>query len=270
MRSPDPERYLARIGLEPADVAVADRETLERLQRAHVTTVPFENLSIVGDPHGDREGEGVTLELPHLYEKVVERGRGGYCFELNGLFGWLLGELGFEVDRIAARVVGSDGDATPPANHHSLLVRLDEPYVVDVGLGGSRLRRPLPLDGGVREDEAGVTWRVVESDRPDQEYAVEERGPGEDEWVVRYVFDTEPRMLSYFAATCDYLQTSPDSPFTGDPIVSVATARGRKKLSRDSLMRIEHGEERAVAVAPDEWHDVLEREFGFSHRGSGG
>jgi N-hydroxyarylamine O-acetyltransferase len=263
---PSPERYLARIGLDPDDVDAADFATLERLQRAHVTTVPFETLAITGDPHGEREGAGVTLTLPHCYETVVERERGGYCFELNGLFGWLLRELGYDVDRIAARVVGEDGDDTLPANHHSLLVHLDEPYVTDVGLGGPRLRRPLPLDGRVREDEAGYAWRVVEIDRPDVDHAVEQRAPGAAEWSVRYVFETEPRMLSYFAATCDYLQSSPDSPFTGDPVVSIATGRGRTKLTADTVTRFERGEERATTVAPDEWHDVLEREFGLDYR----
>lgn len=262
------DRYLARIGVDSADAARPDLETLARLQRAHVASVPFETLAITGDPYGDREGVGVTLTLSRLYEKVVLRERGGYCFELNGPFVWLLRKLGYDVDRIAARVVGSDGDDTPPANHHSAIVHLDEPYVVDVGLGGSRLRRLLPLDGGVREDEAGIAWRVVASERPDVDYAVEERGPGDAEWSVRYVFDAEPRMLTYFEATCDYLQASPDSPFTGDPIVSAATAHGRTKLTADSLVEFEHGEETAVEVAPDEWHDVLRREFGIAYRGS--
>lgn len=257
---PSPDRYLRRIGLDPDDVARADRETLERLQRAHVLTVPFETLAITGDPHGDRAGEGVSLTLPHLYDKLVTRERGGFCFELNGLFGWLLAELGFEADRVAARV-----DDTPPANHHAHVVHLDRPSVVDVGLGGPRLRRPLPLDGTVVEDATGAAWRVVDRDDPGVDHAVQQRRPGGEGWEDRYVLDATSRPLSYFEATCDYLSTSPDSPFTGDPVVSLATERGRTKLTADALVRVEGGQERETPVAPGEWHDVLAAEFGLAY-----
>jgi N-hydroxyarylamine O-acetyltransferase len=102
------EGYLNKLGIPPGSIGDPNRSTLARLQRAHVTTVPFETLSITGDPHGEREGEGIVLSIPHLYEKIVERGRGGYCFELNGLFYALLVALGYDADRIAARVT-SDG-----------------------------------------------------------------------------------------------------------------------------------------------------------------
>ena len=265
MTAPDPDRYLARIGLDPGEVATADREALERLQRAHVTAVPFETLSITGDPHGPEEGEGVTLTLPHLYEKIVERERGGFCFELNGLFGWLLGELGFDADRVAARMLSDDGDPRPPANHHTHLVSLDRTYVVDVGCGVPTLRRPLPLDGTAVADEAGVAWRVVESDRPDAGFLTQCRNPTDDEWSDRYVFDETPRNLSFFEATCEYLATAPESSFTGDPTVSIATERGHLKLSPDSLIRYDRDGRTERAVGTPEYHDVLGREFGLRY-----
>jgi N-hydroxyarylamine O-acetyltransferase len=255
---PDADAYLARLGLGRADVAAADHDALSRLQRAHVTSVPFETLSITGAP-GDDGGEGVDLSLPHLYEKVVDRERGGFCFELNGAFGWLLAELGFDADRVAGRVSDS-----PPANHHAFVVHLDRDYVVDVGLGGTRVRRPVPIDGAAVEDAAGYAWRVRPHGRPDLDYRVEARGPGDDEFGTRYGFDATPRPLSYFAATCDYLGSAPESPFTGDPSVSVATPDGRKKLTADELLRVERGEETREPVAPGEWVDVLAAEFGLS------
>lgn len=262
----NPESHLSRIGLDRSQVRVANLETIERLQRAHVTSVPFETLSITGDPYGHRDGEGVSLGLPHLYEKVVDRRRGGFCFELNGLFGWLLAELGFDADRVAARVVGSDGDPGTPAGHHTNLVSLDRTYVVDVGFGPPILRRPLPLDGSVRSDDAGVEWRVVELDRPDADYMTRSRGPNEDEWTDRYIFDATPRDLDFFEATCEYFSTATDSSFTGDPIVQMATERGYRKLSSETLIRNERGEEREREVGEDEWYDVLEDEFGLRFR----
>lgn len=266
--STKPESYLVRLGLDPAEARATDFETLARIQRAHVTAVPFENLSITGVPYTDRKGEGVTLTLPHLYEKIVERERGGFCFELNGLFGWLLAGLGFDADRIAARMLSDDGDAQPPANHHSHIVSLDRRYVVDVGTGTPPIRRPIPLDGSTVADAASVEWRVVESDRPDAEYLTQYRGPTDDEWTDRYIFDTKPRKLSYFEATCDYLATSPESTFTGEPVVTMATESGHKKLSQGTLTHSERGDETEREVGEDEWHDVLESEFGLRY-GSG-
>jgi N-hydroxyarylamine O-acetyltransferase len=270
----DPDRYLARLGLDPDGAWPPTRETLARLQSAHVTTVPFETLSITGPPGAPADGEGVTLSVPALYEKLVERERGGFCYELNGLFGWLLAELGFEVDRIAAAVLGDDGDPRPPANHHALRVTFAEPSLVDVGLGLPKLREPVPIGGRAGPAAAGVEWATVASDRPDADYVARcrERGgapPGDadgwGEWTDRYLFTTTPRELDYFEATCDYLTSAPESPFTGEPSVNVGTERGYKRLTADSLVEVVDGEERERDVEPDEWTDVLGAEFGLSY-----
>lgn len=262
------DAYLDRIGVDPATVDRPDLETLARLQRTHVTSVPFENLAIVGDgpPGTDPDGSppGVHLSTPHLYEKIVERGRGGYCFELNGLFHWLLAELGYDVDRVPARVMSS-GSGSPPANHHPNVVELDRRYVVEVGTGAPMMRRPTPLDGSVVRDDAGVEWRVVESDRPDETHQAQQRGPGDgdEDWTDRYVFTDEPCSLSYFEATNDYLQTAPESPFTGDPVVAISTDDGYRTLSGDTLTEVVGDEERERTVPADEWTTTLSREFGL-------
>ncbi|WP_254839192.1 arylamine N-acetyltransferase family protein [Natronomonas marina] len=270
----DPDRYLARLGLDPEAAWPPTRETLARLQSAHVTTVPFETLSITGPPHAAADGEGVTLSVPALYEKLVERERGGFCYELNGLFGWLLDELGFEVDRLAAAVLGDDGDPRPPANHHALRVTLDEPYLVDVGLGVPKVREPVPIGGRAAPDAVGVEWRTVGSDRPDADYVAQAREPSDatsesaatdDGWSDRYLFTTAPRDLDHFTATCEYLTAAPESPFTGEPSVNVGTERGHRRLTTDSLVEVVDGEETERPVAPDEWLDVLEREFGVRY-----
>ena len=260
----EPERYLARIGVEPARARSPDLETLERLQRSHVTAVPFETLSITGDPFGDRDGEGVSLALSDLYEKVVERRRGGFCYELNGLFGWLLANLGFDVERRSARVANADGDGFGvPADHLTLVVSLDRRYLADVGLGSPAMRRPLPLDGTVREDGVGVEWRAVESDRPDADYRTQYRRPDADEWADRFVFRDVRREMRFFEATCEYHQTALESPFTGDPFVTMGAERGTRTLSVETLTRTTNGEKTKRPVAESEWHDVLEREFGI-------
>ncbi|WP_396612169.1 arylamine N-acetyltransferase [Haloferax sp. S1W] len=261
--------YLDRLGIDSQSLGEPSRSTLRRLQRAHVTTIPFETLAVNGDPFDDADdGEGVHLDLPHLFEKIVEREHGGFCFELNGLFNWLLTELGFDAERVAARVIGSDGSARPPANHHTNVVELDRRYVVDVGMGVPSMRRPLPLDGEVRTDEAGVSWRVVESDRPDETHRTQYRYEPDGEWQDRYLFTDTPRMLTYFEATCDYLQSAPESTFTGDPVVMRATDGGHVKLSPETLTRYVGSESTESPVAESEWHDVLEETFGLDYRGA--
>lgn len=259
----DHEQYLTRIGVDPTGGANRTVESLERLQTAHVRSVPFETLSITGDPYGDRPGDGISLALPDLYEKIVGRSRGGFCYELNGLFGRLLEELGFDVRYLSARIK-SDGELGPPADHLTLLVSLDRRYVVDVGLGIPKLRRPLSLDGSSREDTAGIGWRIEGSDRPDADYVLRYKNP-DDEWTTRYIFRDSPRELRYFEATCEYFQSAPESPFTGDPVVTRATERGHLKLSPTTFTRSDRSETTDRSIDRSEWYRLLRDEFGITY-----
>ncbi len=126
-------RYLARIGYsgptEPNSRVLAD------LMRRNLERVPFENLDVdLGIP--------IDLAEEAPYDKVVLRGLGGFCYELNGLFAWLLEELGFKVDRLPAVVYRKNGSVGPDDGHMALLVHVDEGFLVDVGFGESH-RRPI-------------------------------------------------------------------------------------------------------------------------------
>lgn len=258
--------YLQRLGLGPKTTITPDLAFLRRLQSAHVTTVPFENLEIVGDPHDPATedtvapGPGIDLSIPALSEKLLDRERGGYCFELNGLFTTLLEELGYDADRVAARV--TDG-ITVPANHHSIVVTLDQRYVVDVGTGAPMLRQPIPFDGSVVESTSGVEWRVTDCPRPDEDFQAQYRKSAVDEWTIRYVFSHEPRDLSYFHATNEYLSTAPESTFTQGPTVQIATTDGYLKLTPDVLVD-PLTDETLRPVDSADWHDALASEFGIS------
>jgi N-hydroxyarylamine O-acetyltransferase len=161
-------------------------------------------------------------------------------------------------------VLDEDGTVDTPANHHTNVVSLDRRYLVDVGLAIPALRRPLPLDGGSRTDGAGITWRLVESDRPDADFLGQYRTPG-DGWTDRFVFRDRPRELSYFAASCEYLANAPESAFTGEPLVTIATDDGHYKLTRETLVFAREDERQTERpVADDEYHDTLESVFGLS------
>ena len=132
--TPHAEAYLARIGLDgPVPLTV---EGLERLQRAHLTYVSFDSLDVFA-------GRKVRTDIDWSIPKIVDRQRGGWCFELNGAFAWLLGELGFKVRQLGATVLLAPG--AMEVAHLALEVQLERPYLGDVGFGASFIR-PLPLD----------------------------------------------------------------------------------------------------------------------------
>ena len=130
--------YLQHIGF--SGTARADLPTLSALLKAHVCTVPFENLDV-------QLGRALTTAPQDAYEKIVGRGRGGWCYEQNGLFGWALSEIGFGVTRLAAAVMRQERGEVSTANH--LCLRVNAPgdsadYLADVGFGGS-LIEPIRL-----------------------------------------------------------------------------------------------------------------------------
>src|SRR5437763_17007860 len=118
--------YLERINYHGATEPSA--ATLRDLHRAHLLTVPFENLDI----HLGRE---IDLDDERLYAKIVERRRGGFCYELNGAFAALLRELGFNVKKLAAGVARADGGFSPLFDHMALVVELEERWPASVGFG---------------------------------------------------------------------------------------------------------------------------------------
>ena len=127
----DAAAYLDRIGARAPERP--DLPSLRRLMRSHLASVPFENLSI-------HLGEVIRLSDEALLGKIVDRRRGGFCYELNGAFAWLLRDLGYRVTMLGARVYGG-GQLGPPYDHMTLVVDLDEPWLVDVGFGRFRPSR---------------------------------------------------------------------------------------------------------------------------------
>ncbi|MDH3207645.1 MAG: arylamine N-acetyltransferase [Gemmatimonadota bacterium] len=240
------DAYLRRIGYRGGRAPTT--ETLSRLHRAHLCAVPFENLDIP-------LGEPIVLSPPAFYDKVVRRRRGGFCYELNGLFAWLLEELGFEVSMLSARVF--DGaDAGPDFDHLVLLVESDERLIADVGFGDSFLE-PLPLDR--KADVMQRDWSYRLSSRED-DIVLEEKCDGS--WEPQYAFTPQKRRLAEFAPMCAYQQTSPESVFTQKTICSRATATGRATLTHARLVVTDGAHREEVEVASElEYRDLLRRHF---------
>jgi len=229
----DLEAYLQRIGYHGTREPTVD--TLVQLHRAHMYSVPFENLDIpLGQP--------IVLSLPALFEKVVRRRRGGFCYELNALFGWCLQQLGFQVETLSARVFNG-GVLGPEFDHMLLLVSGSETSIADVGFGDSFLE-PLSLGRGELAQH-GRSYRLVEQGG---DWELHQQIPGAD-WQPQYVFSLLPRKLEDFDSMCRYQQTSPASGFTRKSVCSLATRSGRVTLSNGRLIVTREGHRRERAIA---------------------
>src|SRR5690242_9129399 len=218
----DPRDYLARIAVTPpaqSDFQRPSLTLLRTLHEAHMLAVPFENLSI----HYDQP---IVLQEAALYDKVVRRRRGGFCYELNGMFAWLLRQLKYQVTLLSAEVAESGGTFSPVYDHLALLVHQvgGADWLADVGFGDS-FRQSLRFQADVEQDGAdGHVYRLrvgqyQDSTRDGQDrlpyWLVEQRGDGpETEWEPVYRFTLQPNVLTDFAERCIYQQTSPDSHFT--------------------------------------------------------
>ncbi|MFJ2391786.1 arylamine N-acetyltransferase [Streptomyces sp. NPDC087843] len=234
MNSAQADAYLRRIGAQHP--AWPTSGVLRELHLRHLKTVPFENLSI-------HLGEEIVLEEKRLLDKVVGARRGGFCYELNGLFGALLGALGFDVTLLSARGYGEEGRLGIPYDHLALRVRTVDggDWLADVGFGA---HSHYPLAFGERSEQAdpGGTFRVVEAG-PD---AAGVRGVGgrreaEDLDVIRdagpqYRLEVRPRVLGDFVAGAWWHSTSPMSHFGRSTVCSRVTEDGgRITLSGRSL-----------------------------------
>ncbi|WP_128893889.1 arylamine N-acetyltransferase family protein [Longirhabdus pacifica] len=197
------EQYLNRINVNTLH---DDPYTnLVHLLKQHVFTVPFENLDVI-------RKVPITLDLQRIYEKIVHRHRGGFCYEINGLFHWLLKELGYNVKRIAATVKKNKSEWYKDHTHLSNIVTLNQKeYVVD----------------------AGERYKVTKMN--DMIYYVQRYDEEEKEWLTSYKFTTEEIEFLFFEDMCKWNQ-SPASPFTQKLIVTLSNEHGRVSLTGKEII----------------------------------
>lgn len=243
------QAYLDRIGLAAGEVS-ADAESLRRLQRSHLLTVPFENLDI----HWKRP---IMLDLDGFYTKIVEERRGGFCYELNGLFNELLKELGFQTRLISARVFNGTSHG-PEFDHAAMIVTIGEDeYLADVGFGDFTAE-PLRFVLDVEQADQTDTFIIRAFDN---EYlGVAKRV--DDAWKSEYLFKDIARDLSEFNDMCDFQQYSPESHFTKGKLCSIMTANGRKTLTDRAFITTDRGSRSERPIRSEkEFNEVLAAEF---------
>lgn len=243
------DAYLARIGyrgrLRP------DLETLDALMRAHLHAVPFENLDV-------QLGRPIDIGPDSIFDKLVTRRRGGWCYEQNGLFGWALREIGFDVTRLSGGVMREQRGDAALGNHLCLMVRLDRSYLVDVGFGGS-LSAPIVFE---EAEHAHAPFRLRLFETGDGYWRFEETGDG-----APFSFDVAARPAdeALLHRTCAFLQTDPASPFVQNLVVQQRSPDGRHATLRGRVLKelSEGGADKRLIETPEELVGVLRSRFGL-------
>lgn len=245
------ELYLSRLGY--TGPLTPNAETLHALHRAHLYCVPFENLDI-------HLGRAIRLDRAALFDKIVTRRRGGFCYELNGLFAWLLESMGFQVDLLSAASANDDGSFLADFEHMALRVICPDDrgqaWLADVGWGNGFLE-PLRLEPGLVQRQSQRVYRL----EPQEERLIFAEQQQPDSWLWHYRFSLQPRRLAEFDEMCAYMQSSPDSLFTQKQLCTRFSPDGRITLSNLKLIttgagglreeRVLSGEAEARAVLKD-------------------
>ncbi|GLW27882.1 arylamine N-acetyltransferase family protein [Actinoplanes regularis] len=227
----DVTAYLDRIG-QPRP-AVADDAALRELTWRHQAAVPFENLSI-------HLGETISIDPGALFDKIVRRRRGGFCYELNGLFALLLEDLGYTVDRVACRVHRGGVRFGPILDHLALIV--DGRWLVDVGFG-RHSSYPLRLDDRAEQTDPGGRFRLAEADGGDLDVLRD----GEPQYRI----ERRARPLTDFEPACWWQQTWPESRFRKSLVCSRLDGDDRITLSGRTLIRRVAGERTETLLESD-------------------
>ena len=250
----DTYAYLKRI--QYSGPVSPDVQTLLGLQRAHLLHIPFENLDI-----GLKRP--IQLEEEALWDKIILHRRGGFCYELNGLFARLLQEIGFDVNYLNARVYNREGELGIDFDHLALLVRVPgqtERWLADVGFGNS-FNEPLSFDGPKIQAQGLRAYRLEQAQGG---YATWQRNY-DGSWERHYFFDLKAhRFPEEYLSACNYHQTSPQSSFTRGSIISRATLDGRVSLEEGRLILTSNGRRTEQPVSnKNEYLALLRLHFGI-------
>lgn len=221
------QQYLDTLGIQSPELSLA---CLNRLQSRHISQFSFNSLSVV-------LGQELPLDIPSLFEKIVVKGRGGYCFEHNKLIYSQLEALGFDVRLVLARVT-YNRDVDTPRTHRITLVTLDnQQFVVDGGFGHLGARQPVSLDLGVEQRQGDECFRVTRDAQGLYQYQVYKDG----DFFTLYTFD----LNHYTEADClvghFYSHRHPDAAFVNNLVVCRKHGNSIHSLRNSEFHCVEDG-----------------------------
>lgn len=245
----DTRAYLARLGMKRGK---ADLAYLRKLHRAHLLTIPFENLDI-------HYGKRIILDIRPIFQKIIEHKRGGFCFELNALFYHLLIHLGYDASLASARVF-RDQDFSPEFDHMIVIVKMNDlSYLADVGFG-NLFSEPKCISGEPQLDYTEYFRFVKDAD----EKLVLRRSTDGTVYQSVYKFELIPRGLIEFISRCNYHQESENSHFRQHKLITQLFREGRITLTDRMLKLHLKGEHQEFPIMnEDEFLAKLEHHFGI-------
>ena len=224
---------------------------LKELQKNHLLSVPFENLDI-------HYGIPIELEVAKFYKKIVNEKRGGFCYEMNGLFQSLLNKLGFESKIVSARVYDNKKENFGEEyDHLAIIVEVNHvEYLVDVGFGEFAFH-PLKLETNEIQEDPRGNFIIEKTNDVYKVSKIMEEGK-----TIEYRFTNKERALHEFKAMCKLHQTSPDSHFTQKKLISKPTANGRITITENTLKITENGiVKKTIEFREDEFAEQLQKWF---------
>ena len=248
----DTDAYLSRIGF--SGTVRRDTSTLCRLQHCHLLTVPYENLDIMRAIPLPEEPDG-------LFEKIVTRRRGGYCFELNGLFGALLRDLGFEVTDCFARFLKGEPEI-PIRRHRVLKVRTaDGPVLCDAGIGMDCPVHPVRLDTYEVQSIGNQQYKITH----DAFLGTVIHQCAGGEWTPFFAFTDEPQLNKDFTAVSYYCQTHPDSVFNKRDILAIGNKYGEKDALNGDILTYwdDNGKHKLTVTCAEQRLQIYSDRFGI-------
>lgn len=246
--------YFQRIGIA-ADAAPArpDIDFVAAMMRAQLFAIPFENLDV-------QAGKGVSLVPEQIVDKIVGQGRGGYCYEVNGVFAMALTALNIPYIFIAARPMFYP--VRRPRTHMAIIATIDGvQWLCDLGFGSYGIRAPMRLDlveVGVRQDFD--TFRLQQS--APGNYLLQALVAGE--WANQYGFDLSAQEWIDFMPANYLNSTHPDSVFVQKYLVVRHNPQGRLILFGDMLKTVAGGEVETRTILPEQRASVLAQHFGLT------
>jgi len=253
MKDNEINKYLNRIKLDNFDNSF---DGLKKLQQSHIINIPFENLDVVA-------GRSINLDYENLFNKIVNNGRGGYCFELNILYSFLLKALGFSPKPVLGRVWLRNPDKTPPRNHLAHLIEQDgETFVTDVGFGGLTTRIPLNINASSEINDNDGFVRILPF--ADNQFMVQRKV--NDDWTNQYSFENVDISEEDIFISNYFMSTNPKSHFCNDNFIGKFTKDGRVGLFNNQMSRrrgIELVSKKNIAYG-SEWIETLSNKFGLT------
>lgn len=246
------ENFLARIGLDPDTPVEFTKEFLGLVQTNCVLNIAYENLDIL-------EGKPILLTPDAMYDKIVLRGRGGYCFELNGLLTHMLREMGFTVTERFARYLRGESEV-PMRRHRVCIVSLtDGDYMLDIGVGQVAPRLPLKIEEGLVQEQNGETYKFLR----DKNHGWVLWDIHHKAWQEYICFTDDEAIDVDFVQPSFFCEAHPESVFNKEPMIAIKTEEGRKTIDgrvykvfhNEKLVYIEEG------ISDARMEELLENDF---------